>query len=139
MSGAATFDLPAAGGAPAAPPAPRLEELTTAKGETTIVPGVIAKIASRAARDVDGVGLVSNSGLRSLFSRSDGTSASPAGHRTALDLHVAVTWPQSIPRVTEHVRAAVKARVQELTGYEVTDIDITVDSLPAPASSERVR
>jgi hypothetical protein len=26
----------------------------------------------------------------------------------------------------------VRARVQELTGYDVSDVDITIDALPAP-------
>jgi uncharacterized alkaline shock family protein YloU len=34
--------------------------------------------------------------------------------------------------VTEEVRRHVRGRVQELTGYDVTDVDITVDALPVP-------
>lgn len=142
---AAAAEEPSAAAFPAPPPPlptnePRLEELTTARGETTIAPGVIAKIARAAASEVDGVELVSGSGLRSLLSRSStgGASAAPAGHRTALDLHIAVCWPRPVPQVAEQVRQAVKGKVQHLTGYEVTDVDIVVDSLPEPSGSGRV-
>ncbi|CAN5608961.1 hypothetical protein BH18ACT1_BH18ACT1_09570 [soil metagenome] len=119
--------------------APRTDELTTSKGETTIVPLVVAKVAREAAREVDDGEVAGDSGLRSLLARvrpggsAGGTSASVASRRTALDLHVCVAYPRPVRSVTEQVRHHVRSRVQELTGYEVTDVDIVVDALPAPS------
>ena len=119
-------------------PAPRTEELVTSRGETTIASGVVAKIARYAAGEVDGVELAGESGLRGFLGRllpgptAPGVGADLASRRTALDLHVCVAWPRPVATVTEEVRRHVRARVQELTGYEVTDVDITVDALPAP-------
>ena len=119
-------------------PAPRTEELTTSRGETTIASGVVAKIARYAAREVDGVELAGASGLRGFLGRllpgptAPGVGADLASRRTALDLHVCVAWPRPVAMVTEEVRRHVRARVQELTGYEVTDVDITIDALPVP-------
>jgi len=119
-------------------PAPRTEELATSRGETTIAPGVVAKIARQAAREVDGVELAGEAGLRGCLGRvlpgptAPGVGADLASRRTALDLHVCVAWPRPIPTVTEEVRRHVRGRVQYLTGYDVTDVDITVDALPAP-------
>jgi uncharacterized alkaline shock family protein YloU len=118
--------------------APRTEELATSRGETTIAPGVVAKIARQAAREVDGVELAGASGLRGLLGRvlpgpaAPGVGADLASRRTALDLHVSVAWPRPLGTVTEEVRRHVRDRVQHLTGYDVTDVDITVDALPAP-------
>jgi uncharacterized alkaline shock family protein YloU len=117
---------------------PRTDELATSRGETTIASGVVAKIARQAAREVDGVELAGASGLRGLLGRvvpgptAPGVSADLASRRTALDLHVCVAWPRPIATVTEEVRRHVRGRVQELTGYDVSDVDITVDALPVP-------
>jgi uncharacterized alkaline shock family protein YloU len=119
-------------------PAPRTEELATSRGETTIAPGVVAKVARQAAQEVDGVELAGASGLRGLLGRvlpgptAPGVGADLASRRTALDLHVCVAWPRPVATVTEEVRRHVRGRVQYLTGYDVTDVDITVDALPAP-------
>jgi uncharacterized alkaline shock family protein YloU len=119
-------------------PAPRTGELATPRGETKIAPGVVATIARQAAGEVDGVELAGTSTLRSLLGRvlpgagTPGVGADLAVRRTALDLHVCVAWPRPVRTVTEEVRRHVRARVQELTGYEVTDVDITIDALPVP-------
>jgi uncharacterized alkaline shock family protein YloU len=119
-------------------PAPRTSELVTRRGETHIASGVVAKIARRAAQEVDGVELAGASGLRGFLGRvlpgptAPGVSADLASRRTALDLHVCVAWPRPLAMVTEEVRRHVRGRVQELTGYEVSDVDITVDALPVP-------
>ena len=119
-------------------PAPRTDELATSRGETTIASGVVAKIARQAAREVDGVEIAGASGLRGLLGRvlpgptAPGVGADLASRRTALDLHVCVAWPRPVATVTEDVRRHVRARVQELTGYDVSDVDITIDALPAP-------
>jgi uncharacterized alkaline shock family protein YloU len=119
-------------------PAPRTQELVTSRGETTIASGVVAKIARQAAREVDGVELAGSSGLRGFLGRilpgpaAPGVGADLASRRSAVDLHVCVAWPRPVATVTEEVRHRVRAKVQELTGYEVTDVDITIDALPAP-------
>ncbi len=120
-------------------PAPRTDELATSRGETSIASGVVAKIARQAAREVDGVEIAGASGLRGFLGRvlpgptAPGVGADLASRRTALDLHVCVAWPRPVGTVTAEVRRHVRGRVQELTGYEVSDVDITVDALPAPS------
>ena len=124
--------------------APATSGLVTGRGETTIAPSVVATIAQRAAREVDGVEVVSTGGLRGVIEslrpdRSTGARADVASRQTAVDLTLAVSWPRPVRQVTEEVRRHVKARVQELTGYEVTDVDISVDALPAPSRPRRVQ
>jgi uncharacterized alkaline shock family protein YloU len=119
------------------------DPLVGARGETTIAPSVVATVAQRAAREVDGVEVVSTGGLRGLIEnlrpdRPTGARADVASRQTAVELTLAVGWPRPVRQVTDDVRRHVKARVQELTGYEVTDVDIVVDALPAPSRSRRV-
>lgn len=109
----------------------------TPRGETVIAPGVVATIARRAAGEVDGVEVVDASGLRGVFGGGAGATADLAGRQTAVDLRLAVCWPRPIASILEEVRRHVRARVQELTGYEVTDIDVTVSSLPSPSRQRR--
>ena len=118
--------------------------LVTGRGETTIAPSVVATVAQRAAREVDGVEVVSSGGLRGLIDsvrpdRATGTRADVASQHTAIELTLAVSWPRPVRQITDEVRRHVKARVHELTGYEVTDVDIVVDSLPAPSRARRVQ
>lgn len=119
------------------PETERFEGLVTSKGETTITPEVVAKVARKAASEIDGVELVSGGGIRGLLSMAraapPGASADVASRQTALDLNVSVVWPRPVRSVTDQVRAAVRSKVEELTGYEVTDVDINVESLPAPS------
>ncbi len=121
---------------------PRTDELVGSRGETVILAGVVAKVAGAAAAEVDGVELAPSSGLAGLMSKlrpSDvsGASADVASRRTAVDLHLRVAWPRPIGQVTSEVRRHVRSRVQHLTGYEVTEVDIVVDALPVPSRRTR--
>jgi uncharacterized alkaline shock family protein YloU len=114
------------------------------RGETTIAPSVVALIARRAAGEVDGVEVVSSGGLSGLLEtfrpdRTTGARADVASRQTAVELTLAVCWPRPVRQVADEVRRHVKARVRELTGYEVADVDIVVDALPVPAKSRRVQ
>jgi uncharacterized alkaline shock family protein YloU len=128
----------------AADPGTASPELATERGTTTIAPGVIAAVARKAATEVPGVAGVEATGLRgvvaSLRSASaGGATADVAARRASIDLRVAVQWPEVIHEVTARTRDHVRARVAELTGHAVTDVDIAVVSLPAPPSRPRRR
>ena len=118
--------------------------LATGRGETTIAPAVVATIARRAATEVAGVEVVAAGGLRGLIEtlrpdRHTGARADVASRQTAVELTVAVGWPLPVRHVTDEVRRHVKARVRELTGYDVTDVDIVVNALPPPSAPARVQ
>jgi uncharacterized alkaline shock family protein YloU len=122
----------------------RTEELVTRRGETSIAPSVIATVAKQAAGEVAGVEVVSGGGLRGLVDtlrpdRAAGARAEVASRQTAVELTVAVCWPLPVGDVTDKIRSHVKARVHELTGYAVTDVDIAVDALPSPSRRRRVQ
>ena len=122
--------------------------LVTERGVTIISPGVVEKIASRAASEVDGVaGVRSGVGrlVNRLLSRSSedgaevGTEADVRRGEAAVELTLSVRYPEPVGQVAARVRRHVKERVLALTGLEVTEVDITVPELvTAVAASPRV-
>ncbi|MBW3610386.1 MAG: Asp23/Gls24 family envelope stress response protein [Actinobacteria bacterium] len=123
-----------------------LDRATTAptpvKGRTVVAPRAVVAIAGQAATEIDGVELVSRSGVRRLLADlwpgagPDGASAQVGQGVTAVELHLAVSWPRPVVEVAAATRAHVQDRVGELTGYTVTEVDIVVDALP-PAGGGR--
>lgn len=109
---------------------------TLLRGRTTVAARAVAAIARRAATEIDGVELVSRSGVRRLLAdllpgrATEGASAQVGGGTTAVELRLAVSWPRPIAEVAAETRRRVQARVGELTGYTVTDVDIVIDNLP---------
>ncbi len=102
-------------------------------------------MARRAASEVPGVVLVSQSGLRRRLgellpgsSGGAGASAEVASGTASIELRLAVRWPEPVGAVGDDARRHVRATVEELTGYAVRGIDIVVDGLPAPATTGRV-
>lgn len=100
------------------------------RGETTLAPAVFERIAARVAGEVDGiVGEV----------RTAGASASVDDGGVVLDLTVNVAYPQPAGQVAERVRDRVIARVGELTGRPVRQVNITVAELVVPEPPRRPR
>lgn len=116
----------------AAPPS----GLRTERGITTIAPAVVEKIAGRAATEIEGVGVVAPAGLRRFFS-STPSADSPADadarvglERASVALTISVMYPAPVRSTSARVREIVARRVKELTGLEVSWIDVTVAQLP---------
>jgi uncharacterized alkaline shock family protein YloU len=118
------------------------------RGRTVIAPRAVASIARQAAGEVEGVELVSRSGLGRFLAglrpggggNGEGASAEVGQGSTSLALHLSLRWPSPVGQVADAARRHVQARVSELTGYVVTEVDIVVDSLPAsgPNRARRV-
>jgi uncharacterized alkaline shock family protein YloU len=91
---------------------------------------VIEKIASQAASEVAMAG-GSSGGFLGIGSHTD-LSARPkvdvelSGGTASVDLAITVAYPTPIRKVTDQVRQHLIDRVGELTGVEVTRVDITV-------------
>jgi len=138
-----TTSIPGDPGQPTAdlPRAP----LVTSRGETIISPGVVEKIAIRAASEVDGVGGVVRAGLSRLLPWSVGgdpaarASAEVVAETVSVDLTVNVLYPQPVASVTNRVREQVSRRLIELCGLRTTEVNISVPALVAPARSQRRR
>ena len=130
--------------APAPEPSP--DALITEKGETIIAPSVVEKIAGKAASEVEGVKGVQSSGLSRITSLLSGgddrqTEARASVERasTGVSLSVSIEYPLPVGQVSDRVRQHVRARIQELTGLQVTGVDLTVPELVAPEPRPRPR
>ena len=119
-------------------------------GTTTIQDSVVNAIVGIAAEEVDGVSM-SHGGARlpgdssptvgefvdnitGGGSRTRGLSVEVGDRQAAADLTVNVDYGHSIPQLTQAVRDRVIERVQNLTGLEVTEVNIQVNDVTLPES-----
>lgn|SRR5687768_13332774 len=120
--------------------------LHTEKGTTTIADSVVAKIASLAAKEVDGVdslgGAISGA-LAGVVGRIRGDEHKTAGvgvevgsKQAAVDLSVTVRYPAPIPQVAEGVRQNVIDRIESMTGLEVVEVNVAISDLAFPGSGD---
>ena len=105
-------------------------------GRTWIADQIVAKIASTAAREVEGVEDLRGGSIRRGWTRSSDRRQSGAGVRiengqAAIDLRLVVRDGIAIPEIVDAVRARVTERVQFGTGLAVSQVDIgVVDVIP---------
>jgi uncharacterized alkaline shock family protein YloU len=118
------------------------------QGTTTIQDAVVSNIAAVAVAEVDGIdpshggtrlpGDTSSTvgefvgGLTGGGGRTRGISVEVGDEQTALDLTVNVLYGRPIHQVTNALRENVIRRVENLTGLEVTEVNITVNDVTFP-------
>jgi uncharacterized alkaline shock family protein YloU len=119
--------------------------LRTSRGTTTIADGVVAKIASLAAREVRGVAALGGgaaSALGSMVGRLRGQEHSTPGvgvevgqSEAAVDLAVRVLYPEPIKQVADELRDRVIDRIRSLTGLDVVEVNVQVVDLVFPGDA----
>ncbi len=119
-------------------------------GTTTIQDAVVTAIVGIAAEEVDGVAS-SHGGTRlpgdssptvgefvdnitGGASRTRGLSVDVGERQAAADITINVEYGRSIAQVTQAVRKRVIERVENLTGLEVTEVNIQVNDVILPES-----
>ena len=122
--------------------------LHTDLGTTTIQDSVVTAIIGMAAQEVEGVA-TSHGGVKlpgdtsptvgefvdnltGGGSRTRGLSVDVGEQQAAADVTVNVVYGRSIPQVTKAVRDHVIERVENLTGLEVTEVNIQVNDVILP-------
>jgi uncharacterized alkaline shock family protein YloU len=96
------------------------------RGRTTIADGVVGRIASIAASEIEAV-VDTRSGWTKLVRKGlPHAEAVVAGGTTRITVDVAATWPTPLADLTDRVRAHVTERVDTLVGVEVSRVDVTV-------------
>jgi uncharacterized alkaline shock family protein YloU len=116
--------------------------LQTERGQTTIADAVVTKVASEAAREVNGVYQLGGGVTRAIGSvtqrvgvgdeRTQGVSVEVGEREAAVDLTLVIDYGESIPRVSQAVRDNVIKRIEGITGLAVTEVNITVNDLYFP-------
>ncbi|MGX7693820.1 Asp23/Gls24 family envelope stress response protein [Gordonia polyisoprenivorans] len=105
-----------------------------AKGALIIADRVGAKIARRAALDIDGVTKYSNT-IGSLLGPGALGAAYPAVRvdmsdtAPLVEVTVALTWPCAVAQVCRDVRAHVADELARLTGIRPSRVDVTVGTI----------
>jgi uncharacterized alkaline shock family protein YloU len=110
--------------------------LQSERGVTTISNDVVAKLAGRACREVEGVAAMGAS-FRRLLGRVRPGSESPTQgvnvevgkKEAAIDLVIIALYGHAIPAMAQEVRENVIAKVEAGTGLVVKEVNIEVDDL----------
>ncbi len=122
--------------------------LQSDRGTTTIQDGVVSSIAATALEETDGID-PSHGGTRlpgdtsptvgefvgrisGGAGRTRGISVQVGEEQAALDLTVNVLYGRPIHQVTDALRRNVINRVENLTGLQVTEVNITVNDVTFP-------
>lgn len=129
---------------PAAPvPQPDAAPTPADQGTTIIAQGIVSKIASIAAREVEGVyRLVGGSPFSSFAQRvtagsqagEQGVQAEVGQREAAIDMRIVTVYGANIPDIAQEVRRKVIERVSEMTGLKVKEVNIEVVDLHFPGS-----
>jgi uncharacterized alkaline shock family protein YloU len=128
MTGTEMTTPPSAGGL--AMPARR-------RGVTDIADRVVAKIAGRAAGEVDGVQHVAGRGLGRLFRPSSDPAADARlkGGAATVEVTVGVVYPRPVWDTAAEVRRHVTRRLAELAGVEDVKVRVEVAELVTPTGA----
>src|SRR5918998_1139988 len=115
--------------------------LLSDRGVTTIKDGVVAKIAGMAAGEVDGVhmgGGASRSagglleGITGSESTTRGVSVEVGSVETAIDLKMGIDYGKNILGTVGQVRQKITEQVQNITGLNVTELNVTIADVVFP-------
>jgi uncharacterized alkaline shock family protein YloU len=131
-------DAPASGSTVVAPALADPAE----RGTLQIADKVVQKIAAQAVSEVDLAGGAPRTLLGKRLTKADPDSRARAdahvdGGLVTLQVTLAVQWPAPVREVAEQARRHLTARVHELTGLTVAEVDVDVPAListrrPAP-------
>ena len=126
------------------------------RGMTTINDAVVVSITAQVVQEVSGAEPQIATGrgggsipgdnsptMGELFGRATGSSRGSRGvsvevgeTQAAVDLTIAVLYGRSIPEVTRIMRDNVIQRVENLTGLQVTEVNITVKDVFFPQQQQ---
>ena len=131
--------------------------LQSDRGTTTINDAVVVSIAAQVVQEVSGAEPQIDTGrgggsipgdnsptVGELFGRVTGSSRGTRGvsvevgeTQAALDLTITVPYGRSIPEITQTMRDNVIQRVENLTGLQVTEVNITVKDVFFPQQQQQ--
>lgn len=104
-------------------------------GEVRIADEVVAIIAGLAATEVDGVDsmagnitneLVGKLGMKIL---SKGVKVDVTEEHVSVDLSLNIKYGYNIPEVSERVQERVKSAIENMTGLNVSDVNVRIASV----------
>src|SRR4051794_4424673 len=115
--------------------------LSTSQGSTSIAVGVVRKVAGIAAREISGVHDLGSGGSRTFGALreripgsggpnvSQGVAVEVGERQAAIDLDLDVEYGVAIPDLAAAIRRNAISRVEQMTGLEVTEVNISVNDI----------
>ena len=101
-------------------------------GVVRISDEVIASIAGIAATEVEGIARLTGNITNEMFSKigmnvlSKGVRIAVSDNQVSIDLNCEMVYGSSIPEVSKKVQDKVKQSVENMTGLEVTKVNVYV-------------
>lgn len=101
-------------------------------GTVKIADDVVAMIAGLAATEVEGVAAMAGNITNDLMSKmgvknlAKGVKVEVLGKRVKAELALIVEYGHNIPAVSQRVQDRVKSTIENMTGLEVSDVDIRI-------------
>ncbi len=101
-------------------------------GAVQIANDVVEMIAALAATEVEGVSSMAGNITHELMSKvgvknlSKGVKADIYNKSVTVDVAIVVEYGYNIPAVSQKVQAKVKTAIENMTGLEVTDVNIRI-------------
>ena len=115
---------------------------TDIQGEVKIADDVVAAIAAIAAEEVEGVGKTAGGIGRTLMAyvgvktKDSGVRVEVVGDIVHVDLTITVRYGYSIPAVSGKVQEKVKGAIENMTGLNVSDVNIRISGIEMNGDSE---
>lgn len=124
--------------------------LQTEKSNTVIDETVVAKIAGMATREVSGVYSMGNAARRAFTSLSEripgsqtnvsgGISVEKGDRQAAIDATIIIEYGASVVDVADAIRRNVIQSVEQSTGLEVVEVNISVTDVHLPEDDAPAR
>lgn len=101
-------------------------------GSVKIADDVVAMIAALAATEVDGVASMAGNVTHELLSRvgvrnaKKGVRVEVLHKKVKVDLAITIEYGHNIPATCQRAQARVKNAIENMTGLEVTDVNIRI-------------
>lgn len=107
-------------------------------GSVKIADDVVARIAALAALEVDGVSAMAGNYTSDVLEKvsrknlSKGAKVLLSDREVKVDLALMMSYGFNIPATCQQAQTKVKASVENMTGLEVTDVNIRIAGITMP-------
>ena len=114
---------------------PEKESIPDEVGSVKVADEVLSIVAGLAVAEVPGVAGMSGGlvgGITEMLGKqnfSKGVKVVPTGKTVAVEIYVIVKYGYNIPDVAIAIQEKVKAAVENMTGFDVTAVDVHVEGI----------
>ena len=116
-------------------PEAKTDDIPEEVGSVKVADEVLSIVASLAVAEIPGVAGMSGSirgGLSEMLGKKDltkGVKVSAEGKTAVLDVYVYIKYGANIPDVAINIQEKAKEAVENMTGYEVTAVNVHVEGI----------